>query len=593
VANLWGNRASRLVDPFFLGRQDARPQPRWLCSFFYCVCSVPAISIARSPFVTREWQVDSFDSQRQLIAFLESPASYPHRPTEVRAIQTHISWVFIASPFVFKVKKPVNLGFLDFSTLEKRHYFCQREIELNRRLCPAIYLDAVPIYKTDSGFSFEPPGEIVEYAVKMKELPRGWFLSELLEKSLVGEKEINRVISTLHRFYQAETPTPEIEQWGTPEKLKISTDENFTQVKPFVGKTISPVAFEAIGQYTNQFYVVNKNLFHERIQQHRVLDCHGDLHLDHVHLTPEATTIFDCIEFNDRFRFIDVANDLAFLAMDFDFKGRSDLANLFLRNAARELGDAGMLKIANFYKCYRALVRGKVETIQATEKETTNPQEHERQAARYFRLALRYAIAGSEPLILVVMGRVGTGKSTIAKRLASELDWPVFSSDEIRKTLAGVPLTQRTPPELRGKIYSARMTQKTYKKLLEDGFAVIGCSRGRRPRLLQRHNSVVLDATFSTRALREFLRDECKKANMQLQFVELEVDPGEIKKRLRARDEKTAETSDARREDFEKLNAAYQPPSELAPDLIRISMTTSISSAMKAILLHLAEKNQL
>jgi aminoglycoside phosphotransferase family enzyme/predicted kinase len=498
------------------------------------------------------------------------------------------------------VKKPVNFGFLDFSTLEKRHHFCQREIELNRRLCPEIYLDVIPIYEADSGFGFKPPGKIVEYAVRMKELPHGWpdrrslgeggFLNELLEKNVVAKKEIDRVISVLHRFYQAETPTPEIEQWGTPEKLKISTDENFAQVEPFVGKTISSAAFEAIRHYTNQFYVVNESLFHERIQQHRVLDCHGDLRLDHVHLTPEATTIFDCIEFNDRFRFIDIANDLAFLAMDFDFKGRNDLGNLFLRNAARELGDAGMLKVANFYKCYRAFVRGKVESIQATEKETANPQEHEEEAARYFELALRYAIAGSEPLILVVMGGVGTGKSTIAKRLASQLDWPLFSSDETRKTLAGISPTQRAPSELRAKIYSARMTQKTYRKLLEDGLAAIGfCSRGRRPGLHPR-NGVILDATFSTRSLRAFLRDECGKAKVQLQFVELEVDPEEIKKRLIARDKEIAETSDARLEDFEKLNTAYQPPSELGPDLIRVSTTRSIADTVKGILLRLAEK---
>jgi aminoglycoside phosphotransferase family enzyme/predicted kinase len=521
-------------------------------------------------------------NQEQLIAFLESPESYPHRPTEVRAIQTHISWVFVASPFVFKVKKPVKLGFLDFSTLEKRHYFCQREIELNQRLCPETYLDVISIYETESGFSFSPPGDIVEYAVKMKELPHGWFLSELLEKNLVGEKEINRVISSLHRFYQAETPTPEIEQWGTPEKLKISTDENFTQVEPFIGKTISSAAIETIRHYTNRFYVANANLFRERIQHHRILDCHGDLHLDHVHLTPDATTIFDCIEFNDRFRFIDIANDLAFLAMDFDFKGRSDLGNLLLRNAAREFDDAEMLKVANFHKCYRAFVRGKVESIQATEKETTNPQEHERQAARYFRLALRYAIAGSEPLILAVIGRVGTGKSTIAKQLAGELNWPVFSSDEIRKTLAAVPLTKRTLPELRAEIYSARMTQQTYRKLLGDGLVTLKENRG-----------VVLDATFSTRALRKFLCDECNKANVPIQFVELEVDASEIKKRLKARDEKSSETSDARLEDFQKLSAAYQPPSELGPDLIRISTTTSVSDAVKTILLRLAEKQSI
>jgi len=528
----------------------------------------------------------------ELIAFLELPASYPHRPAEVRATQTHISWVFIASPFVFKVKKPVNLGFLDFSTLEKRHYFCRREIELNRRLCPEIYLDVVPICET-SGFSFNGEGEIVEYAVKMKELPHGWFLSELLEKNLAGEKEINRVISTLHRFYQAETPTPEIEQWGAPENLKISTDENFTQVEPFVGKIISSAAFEAIRYYTDQFYKLNENLFRERIQQHRILDCHGDLHLDHVHLTPEATNIFDCIEFNDRFRFIDIANDLAFLAMDFDFKGRSDLGNLFLRNAVRELADAGMIRIANFYKCYRAFVRGKVESIQAIEKETTNSGEHQKQAARYFRLALGYAIAGSEPLMLVVMGRVGTGKSTIAKRLAGELDWPVFSSDETRKTVTGVPLTQRTPAELRDKIYSSQMTQRTYRHLVEGGLAAIGCSGDRRSWPQAAHAGVILDATFSTGALRKFLRDECKKANTPIQFIELEVDPDEIKDRLKLRDEKTAEASDARLEDFEKLSATYEPPSELGPDLIRISTNASVSDAVKAIFLCLAENQSI
>jgi uncharacterized protein len=514
-----------------------------------------------------------------LVAFLSLPDSYPHRPPEVRAIQTHISWVFIASPFVFKVKKPVNLGFLDFSTLERRRHFCQRELELNRRLCPELYLEVVPVYKGGSGFSSEPPGKIAEYAVKMRELPHGWFLNEWLARDMVGEKEIDRVIACLYRFYESETPTPEIEQWGTPEKLKISTDENFAQVEPFVGQTISPLAFETIRHFTNHFYAANEKLFHDRIHQHRILDCHGDLHLDHIHLTPEATTIFDCIEFNDRFRFIDVANDLAFLAMDFDFKGRSDLGNLLLRNAAREFDDAGMLNVANFYKCYRAFVRGKVESIQAIEKETTNPQEHERQAGHYFRLALQYAVSDSEPLMLVVMGRVGTGKTTVAKQLASELDWPVFSSDEIRKTLAGVPLMERTAAELRDKVYSEQMTKGTYKKLLQNGL-----------RALPRHSGVVLDATFSNRANRDFLREQCTNAGVRLQVVELNVALGKIKKRLKARDNSAAETSDARLEDFEKLNAAYKPPSELAPDLIKISASGAITDTVKSVLLRLAEK---
>jgi aminoglycoside phosphotransferase family enzyme/predicted kinase len=528
--------------------------------------------------------------QERLIAFLESPQSYPHSPAGVRSLQTHISGVFVASPFVFKVKKPVNLGFLDFSTLEKRLHFCQRELELNRRLCPEVYLGVVPIYRTGSDFSFKADGDpaaaaamaeeaIAEYSVKMRELPSGWFLSELLAKGLVGETEINRVISTLYRFYESETSTPEIEQWGTPEKLKISTDENFAQVEPFVGKTISAAAFEAIRHFTNQFYAAKEKLFCERIQQHRIRDCHGDLHLDHVHLTPQENSIFDCIVFNDRFRFIDIANDLAFLAMDFDFEGRRDLGNLLLRNAAREFHDAGMLEVANFYKCYRAFVRGKVESIQAVEAETVKPEEHAKHAARYFRLALQYAVSGSEPLAIVVMGRVGTGKTTVAKQLGSELDWPVFSSDQIRKTLAGVPLTERTALELRDKMYSEQMTEQTYKTLLDNGLTS-----------LETHNGVVLDATFSSRANRKSLRDACAKADVHLQEVELDVDPGQIKRRLKARDDIPDEISDARLEDFEKLSAAYEPPSEPARDLIKISTTSAVSDTAKAVLVQLAEK---
>src|SRR5439155_4697400 len=353
----------------------------------------------------------------------------------------------------------------------------------------------------------------------------------------------------------------------------------FAQVEPFIGRTISPVAFETIRDFTNRFYSVRENLLRDRIHQHRIRDCHGDLHLDHIHLAPEATTIFDCIEFNDRFRFIDIGNDLAFLAMDFDFEGRRDLGNLLLRNAAREFRDAGMLKIANFYKCYRAFVRGKVKSIQAMEAETVKPEEHVKQAARYFRLALQYAVSGSEPLVLVVMGRVGTGKTTVAKQLGSELDWPVFSSDQIRKTLASVPLTERTAAELRDKVYSERRTEQTYKKLLEHGLAAP-----------ETHNGVVLDATFSSRANRRSLRDACAKAGVHLQMVELDADPGQIKRRLKLRDQSASEISDARLEDFEKLNVAYEPPLEPTPDLIKISTSNTIPDTMKVIFLSRAER---
>jgi aminoglycoside phosphotransferase family enzyme/predicted kinase len=517
--------------------------------------------------------------QERLLAFLASPTSYPHRPDEVHSVETHISWVFIASPFVYKVKKPVNLGFLDFSTLEKRHHFCRRELELNRRLCPEVYLAVTPIYEGDRGFSFDDAvGEVAEYAVKMQELPHGWFLSELLAKRAVREVEIDRVISRLHSFYESQTPRPEIEEWGRSEKLKISTEENFAQVTPIVGNTLSPLAFDAIRHFTNKFYVANETLFEQRIQQRRIRDCHGDLRLDHVHLTPEAITIFDCIEFNDRFRFIDIANDLAFLAMDFDFEMQHKLGDLLLRNAAREFHDPGMLQLTDFYKCYRAFVRGKVESIQAISETTADREKHVKRAARYFRLALRYATIGSEPCFLVVMGRIATGKSTVAKQLASELGWPIFSSDKIRKTLAGLPLTVRTPPGLREEVYSDQMTDQTYEQLLKKGLAAVNIDGG-----------VVLDATFASRAKRDFLREHCATVGFRLQVIELEADRDQIAKRLKTRDESTAEVSDARLEDLDKLSAAYQPPLEL-PGVITVSTAASNLDAVRAVLLRLAER---
>jgi uncharacterized protein len=513
---------------------------------------------------------------RKLIDFLKSPDSYPHQPRQVFSVQTHISWVFIASPFVFKVKKPVNLGFLDFSTLQERRFFCRRELELNRRLCPEVYLEVLPLYETASGFSFKAKGKIVEYCVKMKELTSGWFLGDLLAKDLVGKREISRIICRLWRFYESQTPCRAIEQWGMPERLKISTDENFAQIGPFVGKTISPAAIATLRHFTNEFYVRYDRLFHRRIDQHRLRDCHGDLHLDHIHLTPEATTIFDCIEFNDRFRFIDIANDVAFLAMDFDFQGRSDLGNLFLRSCAQEFHDPELLKVSTFYKCYRALVRGKVESIQGSSTRRMKKRRHAKTAARYFRLALCYTVRGSEPLLIAVVGRVATGKSTIARKLGRELYWPVFSSDQIRKTLAGVPVTGRTPTKRRFQLYSPQMTAWTYEQLSAGGIAAAKTKGG-----------AIVDATFSAAANRESLRRHCEKAGVRLQFVELQAGRAEIERRLRARNKTIGVISDARLEDLEKLQAAYEP--WRSADLIKVTADATISETAKSALLGLTE----
>ena len=348
-------------------------------------------------------------------------------------------------------------------------------------------------------------------------------------------------------------------------------------MEPFIGKDDFACCLRSDPPFHGPFYAANDELFHERFSQHRILDCHGDLHLDHVHITPEARPF--SIASNSTIGFVSSTSPtISPFWRWISISNETQLARSAFRNAAREFGDAGLLKLADFYKCYRAFVRGKVESIQTIEPEPSSQRRTLQRAIRYFRLALRYAIAGSEPFVLVVMGRVGTGKTTVAKQLASELDWPLFSSDQIRKILAAVPLTIRTSPELREKIYSNQMTQQTYEKLVEEGLAALAV-----------HSGVVLDATFSSRRRRDCLRDQCNRAGIRLQVIELEADRNAIATRLKQRDENAVELSDARLEDLEKLSAGFEPPDEL-PALIRVSSSGGIADTVSAVLLHLADK---
>lgn len=494
--------------------------------------------------------------QEELLTFLLNPRSYPHRPRNVHLVQTHASYVLLVPPYVYKVKKPVNFGFLDFSTLEKRRYFSEKEVVLNRRLCPGTYLGVVPISLTKGRLAFGEGGEVVEYAVKMRKLPEKYFLKRRLERGEVGSEDLDRVALKLTAFYEGQATTEEIKEWGRIEKLKISTDENFRQSEGYIHLTLSRPAFEAIKFYTESFYAQKAPLFESRVLEGRIKDCHGDLHLEHIHVSPRALCIYDCIEFNDRFRYLDVANDVAFLAMDLDYNGRPDLARLFVSRMAQKLNDPGMLQLMDFYKCYRAYVRGKVESLRSSEPEVPELERGRslERARRYFRLALQYAVAGSEPHVLVVMGVVGSGKSVLAVRLAQELGWEVFSSDRVRKELAGLPLYERSEGTVRSWLYSEAMTEKTYEALLQQ--AEKGMKEGR---------SVILDATFSRRLHRDRLREQLKSLGSPYCFIETWASEEVLKARLKSREGKADEVSDARFEDFAALSRSYEPPHELNP----------------------------
>jgi len=494
-------------------------------------------------------------AQEQLLPFLLNPQSYPHRPRSVGLIQTHSSFVLVAPPFVYKVKKPVNFGFLDFSTLEKRRQFCEREVELNRRLCPHTYLGVIPIVRTRDGFAFGTDGTVVEYAVRMRRLRDGCFLDQRIRRGEVRTTDLNRVVRVLRDFYRAQKPTAEIESWGRVERLRISTDENFRQIHEFIGQTVSQPACQALRHFTDGFYSRFRSRLTARVRDGWIRDCHGDLHLDHIHLTRREILIFDCIEFNDRFRYVDVANDAAFLAMDLDFHGRPDLSRRFVDRLASALQDAGLAGMMDFYKCYRAVVRGKVETLHSG-AHTVPEAERETCAARarrYFQLALQYATVGSRPQVLVVMGRIGSGKSTLARCLGEALGWPVVSSDALRKEMAGLPLFERSDTAVRARLYSRTMTERTYGRLLQAAVRHVRAGHG-----------VILDATFAQPRQRRRLQRRFATQGIDWRLIEVTASDRTVRQRLRARETRSDEVSDARLEDFETLSRLYQAPHEIA-----------------------------
>lgn len=515
----------------------------------------------------------------ELLAFLRAPESYPYHPQKVSEVHTHASLVFIVPPYVYKIKKPVDLGFLDFSTLEKRRYFCDREVALNSRLAPGIYLGVETITRQGGGFSFGGDGPVVEVAVRMHLLSADGFLDARVKDGTAGVTEIERVARALADFYQNQRAVPEIEEWGLIDKIRVNTNENFSQTEAFFGKTISRAAFEAIREFTDCSYEWRRSLFEKRVAEGWIRDCHGDLHLDHVHVTDDALNIYDCIEFNDRFRYVDVVSDVAFLAMDLDYHGRADLSQFLVERVSQLLGDEKMTSLMDFYKCYRAYVRGKVESLHSV-VEIAGVEERTLavdRARRYYQLALQYALCGAGAAVLVFMGRVASGKSSLAEEVSRELGWRLVSSDKLRKTLARVPLHERGDAVSRRALYAAEMTERTYETMIRDARETLGRGHG-----------VILDATFSKRVFRDRLRETLGDAHVK--WIIAEVDDETARERLRMRESQRNVVSDARCEDFEMLDNAYEPPDEFDGEMIHTLTINTNGQALRPLLLELARR---
>jgi aminoglycoside phosphotransferase family enzyme len=327
-----------------------------------------------------------------IIEDLQNPGSLPDPTKSVTFVQTHISMVFVAESYVYKIKKPVDFGFLDFSTLDKRRYFCDQEIILNNRFSNSIYLSVLPVrFDGEIHNIGEGRGEIVDYAVKMKRIPDDTLMKSFFERNKLTGEHLDSVAQAISRFHEKARQSNEIDHFGEPDVFKFTTDENFEQTEKYIGTTISIEDYNSIKRWTNRFLKENRERFNSRISLKKIRDCHGDLHMEHICLT-DPVSMIDCIEFNDRLRYTDTLADIGFLLMDLEYWGGDSSASVLWKKYSELSGEDRMEPMLTFYKVYRAYVRGKVNSFQVDDSQINEDKKSYaiKTAKKYFELALGY-----------------------------------------------------------------------------------------------------------------------------------------------------------------------------------------------------------
>lgn len=455
----------------------------------------------------------------------------------VEMIQTHISVILLGKHRVLKLKKPVDFGFLDYTTLENRRKACDREVELNSRLCPEIYLGTQPIIEENEEFRFSDEGNIIDYGVLMKRLPEARMLDRMVAENNVTEEMLVQIAEKLNEFHKTARRGKDVDAFGNLETIRFNWEENFRQTKPYIDRTISHSDFELIREWVKNWLCENEDLLNKRVEQGHICDGHGDLRCESVCIS-NGIYIFDCIEFNDRFRCADVANEAAFLAMDLAAYGRPDLGHFFYERYSEIAGDEDLIKLFSFYRCYRAFVRGKVLSFQLDEPELSDGQHKsaKKRAEVYFKIAASSAKQLENPTIIMVAGLSGTGKTSVARAIAGELGLRVVSSDAVRKSL--FPENGKSTEYGKG-IYSEDSRRLVYQKMIENAVEIF-----------QNDGSVILDATFQRAADRELVKQTADSLGAQCRLIECRLDPNLVRKRLNLRAERRDGLSDATWETF-------------------------------------------
>jgi uncharacterized protein len=506
---------------------------------------------------------DAVDDQARLIRSLTDPRLYEPSCTGVRVIETHISFVLLTGHYAYKIKKAVDLGFLDFTTLPVRHFYCQRELELNRRLAPSIYLRVVAITGTIDRPSIGGDGPAIEYAVQMREFPQDGLLARVLERGDLTAAHIDVLASIVAAFHTSAPAAATDSRFGSAAEILDLAIANFTELAPLVEDDEGRRTIASLRRWSEQEHehARRTRLFEARQRAGFVRECHGDLHLGNIALVDGEVTIFDCIEFNEDMRWGDVMADVAFLVMDMQDRGRPDFAARFLNAYLERTGDYEGVPVLRFYVVYRAMVRAKVAYMRASQ--TPEPDAREAKAAEgreYLRLASR-CTTPSTPGIVITHGPTGAGKTTGSQGFIESIDTIRIRTDVERKRLHGLMAQARSGSALNAGLYSAAETERTYARLAELARAVV---TGGYP--------VVVDGTFLRRRDRDRFRRLADELDVPFAIADFVAPADTLRARVRRRRETAADASEA---DIRVLEHQLQSAEPLTASERELTVTCS------------------
>lgn len=484
--------------------------------------------------------MQDLNAQRKLITTLHNPQSYPHAVKSVRVIETHISWILLAGKFAYKIKKAVDLGFLDYTGLAARKYYCAEEIRLNQRTAPDIYLNAVCIGGSPDApvFGAEPA---LEYAVRMRRFSADALLDRCLLRGELLPRHIDQLSATVARFH-AELPGVADAAYGTTATIHAAALQNFEQMLPLLHDDAGRVLLASIQHATEEEFAACATVITSRRAQGFVRECHGDLHLGNIALINDIPVPFDGIEFNPALRWLDVMSEVAFTMMDLLHHGRLDYAWRFLNGYLEATGDYAGIAVLRFYLAYRAAVRAKVSAIRSGQPGITAHAKGDARhtCRRYLALAQR-CLDERNAVLIITHGLPGSGKTTFAQYVIEQMGAIRIRSDVERKRLHGLQAFERS----RGDIYDAAATERTYTRLLE-------LARS----MLQAGYSVIVDAAFLNQPEREQFRQLAQTLSVPFAIASLDAGDAALRQRL---DQRRHDASEADVAVLEKLRKVQQP----------------------------------